>query len=475
MSYLDQTLRVLPEAILSVFGTLVMVLSPLVKRPRTLGYLALAGLVLALGGAVWLANHQGPAFGGQILSDGFSVFFRALFILIAIAVVCGSFDYLERDGLESGEYYALVLLSVVGQGLMAAAAELVLLFIALEISSLATYVLAGYRRGDPRSAEAALKYFLLGSFATAFLLYGIALVYGATGSTQLPEIRAALSRGAPALVGVATALMFVGLAFKISSAPFQIWAPDVYQGAPAPVTALLSAGPKAAAFAVFLRVFITGLSPDGGYFWLLWFSAALSMFVGNLAALVQGNIKRMLAYSSVAHAGYVLVAFSARSESGVAAALFYLCAYAVMNVGAFMVVAHFANTGEKYVDIADYCGLGRKHPALAACLTVFLLSLIGMPLTGGFFGKFYIVTAAVHARLTGLAVLAVINSAIAAYYYLRVIVAMYMEEGADDVPVLRLPAAAALVLLATVAGTFYLGVFPSQILDWATRSAASFR
>ena len=471
MNYSLQTARVLPEVILTLFGVGIMLAGPLIRRQRVLGYAALAGLGAALLGALALIHYRGSAFNGQILTDNFSIFFRVLFILIAALVVSASLDYLDHEGLQSGEYYALILLGVVGQGLMAASVELVMIFIALEISSISTYILAGYRRNDPRSSEASLKYFLLGSFATAFLLYGIALVFGATGTTHLAGIRQALDKGPAPLVGLATALMFVGFGFKVAAAPFQVWLPDVYQGAPMPVTALLSAGPKAAAFAVFLRVFLTGLAPAQSWFWLLWLSAVLSMFVGNLAALVQGNIKRMLAYSSIAHAGYVMVAFTARSELGVAAALFYLAAYALMNLGAFMVVSHFGNEGERYVNIEDYRGLAYKHPALAAALSLFLLSLIGVPLPGGFFGKFYIFRAALEARLTWLTVLAVVNSVVAAYYYLRVIVVMYMQEPAPDIPVLRLPPAVAFVLILTATGTFYLGIFPGQVLAWATQSA----
>ncbi len=471
MTYWLQTLRILPEVVLTVFGTAIMLAAPLTRRRRALGYTALVGLGVALVSAFVLLDYRGTAFNGQILTDNFSIFFRVFFILIGALVVFASFDYLEREGLNTGEYYALILLSVVGQGLMAASVELVMIFIALEISSISTYILAGYRRNDPRSAEAALKYFLLGSFATAFLLYGIALVFGATGSTYLPNIRRALDQGASPLVGVATALMFVGLGFKVAAAPFQVWTPDVYQGAPTPITALLSVGPKAAAFAVFLRVFLSGLAPAEGAFWLLWVSAVLSMFVGNLAAIVQANIKRMLAYSSIAHAGYVLVAFAARSEMGVTAALFYLAAYAAMNLGAFIVVSHFGNEGERYTEIDDYRGLGYKFPALAAALTLFLLSLIGIPLTGGFFGKFYIFRAALNARLTWLVVLAVINSAIASYYYLRVIVVMYMQEPAPEVPCPRLPPAVAFALLVATVGTLYLGIFPGRVLAWAAQSA----
>jgi NADH-quinone oxidoreductase subunit N len=477
MTMTDQTMRILPEVILAVAGTLIMVLSPIVKRARVLGYLALLSLGIALGAAFGIAGDSGTAFSGQILNDGFGIFFRVLFILIGALVILTSFEYLEREGIETGEFYALVLMSVVGQGLMACSVELVMIFIALEISSISTYILCGYRRADPRGVESALKYFLLGSFATGFLLYGIALIFGATGSTNLHEIRTMIQQVNGPLVGMAAALMFVGLAFKVSGAPFQVWTPDVYEGAPTPVTALMSAGPKAAAFAIFLRIFLSGLTPEANYFWLLWTCAALSMFVGNLAALVQTNIKRMLAYSSIAHAGYVLAAFTARSVLGVTAAMFYLAAYCAMNIGTFLVVTHLSGQGETQLSIRNYRGLGRRRPMLAACLTVFMLSLIGIPLTGGFFGKFYIVTAIIDARLPGLAVIMMINSAIAAYYYLRVVVTMYMEDQAeaDAQPATALGAAAAAVLVLTLGGVFYLGISPDRVLTWAAQGANIFK
>ena len=476
MDYGLQLLRLLPEAVLAVFGIAIMLAEPFVQQKRKLGYLAVVGLLVALVGAVIQTGYLGPAFSDQIVNDWFAIFFRVLFILIGILVVFSSFQYLERDAIHHGEYYALVLLSIVGQCLMAASVELITIFLGLEISSIATYILAGFRPGEAKSSEAALKYFLLGSFATAFLLYGIALIFGATGTTYLTGIRASLeSQGAGPLVAVAAALMFVGFGFKVASAPFHIWTPDVYEGSPTPVTAFMSAGPKAAAFAVFLRVFLTALEPAGGWFWLLWISAVLSMFVGNLAALVQSNIKRMLAYSSIAHAGYMLVAFAARSELGVAAVLFYLAAYCAMNLGAFAVVSHFGSERERYTTIDDYTGLAHRHPALAAVLTIFLLSLIGIPLTGGFFGKFYIFRAALNADLVGLTVLGVLNSAIASYYYLRVVVVMYMREPVTEAPVERVPGSIRFVLGLTAAATFYLGIFPGLVLQFARRSAEMLR
>jgi NADH-quinone oxidoreductase subunit N len=295
-------------------------------------------------------------------------------------------------------------------------------------------------------------------------------MFGATGSTNIDVISASLRSGNNQLLPyVAVALMFVGLGFKVASAPFHIWTPDVYEGAPAPVVGLMSTGPKAAAFAVLLRVLFETNAP--GRFWLLWVSAALSMTLGNIGALVQDNVKRLLAYSSIAHAGYLLIAFAAQPELGTSAAMFYTAAYAAMNVGAFAVVSHFANAGEKYVTLEDYAGLGRRSPWLAATLTFFLMSLMGIPITGGFFAKFYVLSAALHANLVGLTIIGVLNSAVGAYYYLRIVVMMYMREPRAEVPLTRVPAAAGLAMAVCVLATLYLGVFPGRVLDFATRSA----
>jgi len=398
-------------------------------------------------------------------------------ISVGILVVLASYRFLDREGAETGEYHALILFSVVGQCVMVAANELIMIFIGLEISSIASYVLAGFLRDDKRANEASLKYFLLGSFATAFFLYGIAWIYGLTGSTNLAAIRGALASRdlapSPVLVGFSAALMFVGLGFKVSGAPFQIWAPDVYQGAPTPVSAFMSAGPKAAAFAVFLRIFMGAFEPIGaGWEPLVWLSALLSMTIGNFAALTQSNIKRLLAYSSIAHAGYVLVALAARSETGTAAAMFYLAAYALMNIGAFAVVAHLSGKGERFLSVDDFAGLAARQPFTAALLTIFLLSLIGVPLTGGFFGKFYIFKAALQSSLVWLTVLGLLTSAVAAYYYLRILVVMYMHEPSEAVTLAEpLGAGMRAALVLPALGTFFLGVAPSAVLNFAMKSA----
>jgi len=501
----EELITVLPEAILTVAAVVVMLLAAFLRKTREAGCAATAliGFAGAMASLFWLRPSRELAFNDMIRLDPFSIFFHMLFVATGAAIVLSSASYLRRERLPAGEFYALLLFATAGMGLMASSNDLVLGFIGLEISSLSSYVLAGFRRNAATSSESALKYFLLGSFATAFLLYGIALMYGAVGTTRLTAIQAALGGGAsrvtagnlagealsgsaviapaaaqlsrslpPGLLALAIGLIFVGLAFKISAAPFQVWTPDVYQGAPTPVTAFLSTGSKAAAFALFLRIFYVAL--DGGlYPWpaLLWVSAALSMFVGNLAALRQSNLKRLLAYSSIAHAGYMLVAFTANSADGVAAVMFYLVAYTLMNLGAFAVIAHLGNAGERNVEISDYAGLGYRSPLLAGCLSIFLLSLIGIPLTAGFLGKFYAFRAAVQTDMIGLTVLAVINSAIAAYYYLRILVAMYMSAPVREVPVEPVPRAVRWVLGVCAAGTLLLGVVPQPVLNFAMQAS----
>jgi NADH-quinone oxidoreductase subunit N len=413
--------------------------------------------------------------------DSYATYFRLLLLTIGALTILISAGYLAAEGHESGEFYALLLFSIVGQCLMAASNELIMIFLGLEASSISTYVLAGYLRHDKRNNESALKYFLLGSFATAFLLYGIAWIYGLTGKTNLSEIRALLLNTSSmpnlTLLAAATALMFAGFTFKVSAAPFQMWAPDVYQGAPAPVSGFMSAGPKAAAFAMFLRVLMTAFEPlKDRWQGVFWVSALATMVIGNFAALRQTNIKRLLGYSSIAHAGYVMVALTARSDVGTAAAMFYLAAYAFMNLGAFAVVTHVARRGERFVDISDFAGLGQRQPVVAGLLTVFLLSLTGIPLTGGFFGKFYIFKAALDSGLVWLAVLGLAMSAVAAYYYLRIVVVMYMQapvEGAEELPAPN--AGITFVLWGAALATLVLGILPSPVLDYAGKSASLLR
>jgi NADH-quinone oxidoreductase subunit N len=463
--------RLAPELVLCSAGTLLMLLEPFLPLRRRRGIstvLAVAGAVLALAATIYPLKNSGTAFGGLLAIDGVSNFFHLLVGAVALLVILASTEYLAREDLAAGEFYALVFFATAGMGVMASAQELVTAFIGLEMSSISSYILASYRRRALKSNESAMKYFLLGSFATAFFLYGIAMVYGATGTTFLPQMNAGPQN--LTLLRLGFAMLFIGLAFKVAAAPFQIWTPDVYEGAPTPVTALFSAGPKAAAFALLLRIFATVTTAHEFWFRALWISAALTMFVGNLGALVQTNVKRMLAYSSIAHAGYVLVAFAASSRIGLAAALYYLLAYALMKLGAFTVVSHLGGVGERHLEISDYAGLGQRQPATAAALTLYLLSLLGLPITAGFLGKFYIFKAALDSRLIWLAILMAVNSVIGAYYYLRVIVVMYMREPQEGVARIRVPVTVGLVLVITAAATIYLGLFPDRVMDFASQA-----
>ncbi len=468
-----ELIRFMPEIILTLAGVLIMVLEPLTREEskRNLAGIAFAALATAMFAALIAQNNSGYAFHHMLVVDGFGTFFRILVCAVGLLTILLSVAYLEREKHQQGEYYALILFSVTGQCIMATANELIMVFIGIEISSIASYVLAGYLRDDKRSNESAIKYFLLGSFATAFLLYGVSWVYGLTGTTNLDGIRAAILEpnfsSGDSLIGLAAALMAVGFAFKVAAVPFQGWAPDVYQGAPAPISAFMSVGPKAAAFAVFLRVFRTAFAPVSDR-WepIVALVALATMTVGNFAALRQTNIKRLLAYSSIANAGYLLVAVSSRSELGVQAVMFYLAAYVAMTMGAFAIITHFSRQGERFVEIGDLSGLAAKQPVLAGLFTIFALSMIGIPLTAGFFGKFYIFKAALDSHLVWLTVIGLLNSAVAAYYYLQILVVMYMHEPGTAVEEME-PVSGGITITAWVAAvaTLVLGIFPDLLLN----------
>src|ERR1700752_295977 len=469
--------RLAPEIILCATGILIMVLDPFVgpARQRTLGYFALAGAIAALFTIRLAVIDPGLAYSGLIRADAVSVFVHVVVIGAAAIAILGSLTYLDQEGIQRGEYYALVLFATAGMGILAGANELITAFIGLEMSSISSYILAGFRRRAVQSNEASLKYFMLGSFATAFFLYGSAMTYGATGTTRIDAIQAAFQITPPAgLAILGLGLMFVGLGFKVVAAPFQIYAPDVYQGSPTPVTALLASAPKVATFAVMVRIFCVAFGTSSDlWFWAVWVSAALTMCIGNFAALVQTNVKRMLAYSSIAHAGYILVAFAAATDLGVAAILFYLASYALMKIGAFLVLSHLGQQGEKRLEIQDYAGLGSKQPVLAACFSLFLLSLLGLPATGGFLGKFFAFQAALDSRIVWLVVIAAINSVVGSYYYLRVIVAMYFWEPSRDYVPTPVAASLATALAVCAVGELYLGVFPGRVLSLARAAADS--
>jgi NADH-quinone oxidoreductase subunit N len=476
--------RILPEIILTLTGVLIMLIDASLPQGwprRTLGWLAALGTTVALWASLWqLSLPVGTGFYGTVETSPFTIFFHVLICGIVLVALLLALDTLPEESHHQGEYYALVVFGAVGMCLLTSAVELLVVFIALEISSIATYILAGYRKQTGRGPEAAIKYFLLGSFATAFLLYGIALIFGATGTTQIYEIAHALAPmpNVPnlPLVLASLCLMLVGILFKVSAAPFHVWTPDVYEGAPTPVVALLSTAPKAAAFALLLRVLYEEF-PTLHSVWapVLWTVAVLSMTVGNLAALRQQNVKRMLAYSSIAHAGYLLAAFAGLGTSGIAAASFYIAAYAAMNVGIFAVVTVVSGYDERLPLIEDFRGLIYRSPVLGCFLIFFLLSLVGIPFTGGFFGKFYSFSAAVDGTAIWLAIIGLLNSGIAAAYYLRLAFAsaqrpLEQNPGTSDHST-PMGVAVAAALLFAAAATLILGIVPNQILH-ASEAAA---
>jgi NADH-quinone oxidoreductase subunit N len=482
MNTTPDVLRILPEVLLTVTGVLIMLIEPVLPKSvsrKSMGWLAVLGVLAAL--AASLYQYQlppGTGFFGFVQTDAFSVFFHVVICGIALTSLLIALDATSDATPALGEYFALVAFGAVGMLLMTSAVELLLVFIGLEISSISTYVLAGFRNRSAKGPEAALKYFLLGSFATAFTLYGIALIFGATGTTAIYAIstRLALSQ-TPLLAVVGLGMIIIGLGFKVSAAPFQVWTPDVYEGASSPVVALLSTAPKVAAFAVLLRV-LYGALPALHAHWvaILWWLSVLSMTFGNLGALRQKNVKRLLAYSSIAHAGYLLAAFTALSADGIAAASFYALSYAAMNVGIFAVVSHAGGFDDRLSLIEDYRGLAWRSPLLGGAMSFFLISLIGIPFTGGFFGKFYVFSAVLRSGLVWLAIIGLINSGIAAFYYLRVVAALYSKP-ADSSPVATVPRATVpllFALLITVVTTLILGIAPGQILGAAKAGAATY-
>jgi NADH-quinone oxidoreductase subunit N len=477
-------LALLPELILTLTGVLIMLAEPCLaptSSRKPLGWIAIAGTVASLVAAWYQIFSLGTAihaFSDTIQVDAFSVLFHYVIGAIVLVTLLGSLDYFEGNASHAGEYFALLCFGAVGMMLMTCSVELLMVFVGLEISSITTYILCGFRKGQATGSESAIKYFLLGSFATAFFLYGVALAFGATGSTNLYAIAHGLeTTSTPALALMALAMILIGLAFKVSAAPFHVWTPDVYQGAPAPVVGLMSTAPKAAAFAVLLRVTFTGF-PQMQHRWtlLMWILAVLSMTVGNLGALLQRDVKRLLAYSSIAHAGYLLVAFTAFPFDGIAAACFYTAAYAAMQVGAFAAITQIGGYDERARTIDDYTGLGQKRPWLAALLAFFLLSLIGIPFTGGFFGKFYVFSAAIHGGHVWLAVVGLLNSGVACFYYLRLLVAVYTKPGSESAHLTPLrpagvPAAIGMALAA--AATLALGILPGGAISFAEYASHS--
>jgi NADH-quinone oxidoreductase subunit N len=468
-----------PEIVIAIFGFLVLmvdVFSPKKERKGYLGVISLIGILIAFFYTLPLMGSVNSGFGGMFTADGYALFFKITFMIIAFLTVLISMGYAHREGIDFGEYYALILFATLGMMLMAAGTHLIIIFLGLETMSISIYILAGMMREDRKSVESALKYFLLGAFATCFLLYGIALLYGATGSFYLKDIAVYISSKNllrnPMLL-MSLVFLTIGFGFKIAAVPFHMWTPDVYEGAPTSITAFMATGVKAAGFSALVRVFFSALPafrPD----WtsIMWVIALATMTLGNIVAISQTNIKRMLAYSSIAHAGYILVAFVAGNDLGTSGILFYLMAYAFMNLGAFTVVILLGKKGEENTLIKDYAGIGFKYPFLAAAMTIFLLSMAGIPPLGGFMAKFYVFSAAVKEKFYWLAILGVLNSAVSVYYYLRVTVLMYFRESEREITGLQFSPASVFALILAVIGTLYMGIFPANVLSFAQKSIA---
>nr|ADI17950.1 NADH:ubiquinone oxidoreductase subunit 2 (chain n) [uncultured Desulfobacterales bacterium HF0200_07G10] len=461
-----------PVLVLSVFAMLVLVLDLWGGRNKTLlVFTSLIGLLMTAISA--FAKNPIPAysFNDSYIVDHLSLFFICIFTISSALAILLSVEYNEREGIRAGEYYALILFCTVGMILLASSTDMIMIFLGIEIISICLYVLAGIRRVDHRSNEAALKYFLLGAFATGFLLYGMTLVYGSTGSTNLFKIADFVknpSVQSNPLLLMGLVLLVIGFGFKVASVPFHMWAPDVYQGAPTPVTAFMAVGPKAAAFAAFFRVFAEAF-PEMSPSWemLLSIIAVLSMFVGNLGAILQTNIKRMLAFSSISHAGYILMAVIAKNSLGSSSLLFYMLSYAFMTFGVFGIVIILGRKGEENLEIKNYSGLAYKHPVIALSMTIFLLSLGGLPPFAGFVAKFYLFSAAIQKGMLTLVIIAVLNSAISFYYYLKIVVFMYMKEPEVEFKISLTPITLFVILIGVI-GTINLGIFPNSIIALAT-------
>jgi NADH-quinone oxidoreductase subunit N len=470
---------IMPSLVLSVFGMVLLLVSVFSPRGKTTHIAWLSIIALIVTAFVSLSGWNNPqaGFAGSVVLDNFATFFSMTCILAAALTILMSDSYLKREGYPVGEYYPLILFTTAGAMWMASGTDLMTIFLGLEVLSVSLYVLAGFFRGQVRSNEAGLKYFFLGAFSTGFLLYGVALLYGVTGTTKI----AGIAQFVQAMPDTTSNIMFVaggmllltGFLFKVAAAPFHMWTPDVYQGAPTPITAFMSAGPKAAAFAAFIRVTIVGLeSIQADITAVFWVLAVLTMTVGNFIALSQKDIKRMLAYSSISHAGYALVGLVAWNEIGVTGIMFYMLVYTFMNMGAFAVLVLVGKKGEENLTVDGLAGMGYKRPVLAVALCIFIFSLMGMPPTAGFAAKFYIFAGAIKAGYVWLAVIGVLNSAVSLYYYLRIMVSMYFKDPQEDFSWVTMNTATAISIVIALAGVLVMGVVPGPFM--ALAKAAGF-
>jgi len=464
---------ILPEIIIGAFALLVMLIAPFISREKRwlTGHVAWIGVIAAAASLFSIWGTNTATFAGLYLVDSFSLMFKAVFLLGTLLVIFMSDNFIRSRLWPAGEFYSLLLFATLGMMMMSSAGDLIVFFIGLEVMSVCLYVLAGFHREDHKSNEASIKYFLLGAFATGFIVFGLAFVYGALGTTSIATVFSQelfKFDNSHFYLMFGGAMLLIGLGFKIASFPFHMWVPDVYHGAPTMVTAFMSAGPKAAAISVLLRVFLYAFSEYSiqlvPIFWAL---SILTMFTGNIFAIAQSNVKRMLAYSSIAHAGYVMIAFSAASPEAVSAAAFYMLAYTVMNIGAFMVVLTVEAKEDGDTDFTGFTGLGRRHPILGAVMTLFMISLAGIPPTAGFAAKFYLFKAAIMQGHVLLAVIAVINSLISVYYYLRIVVVMFMIDTESEYKPVSYPAFLYVGLVVAVMGVFALGLFPNVIFPFS--------
>jgi NADH-quinone oxidoreductase subunit N len=458
--------KMLPEIVLATLALVIIVLDLFISRKETVGLLSIVSVAFA---ALFIPQSFGKAFGGMFISDGYSLFFKFIFFVNLILTVLISLRYIKIERANFGEYYSLIMFSTLGMMIMASAGDLIVLYLGLELMALSTYVLAGFIRHDPRSNEASLKYFFLGAFSSALLLYGVMLLYGQTGTTDISLIGAALAGKELTMPMLLSIIFLMGaFGFKISLVPFHMWAPDVYEGAPTSITAFMSVGPKAAGFAALGRVFLTGLEPyQVEWTWILIGLSILTMAVGNIIAIQQRNMKRMLAYSSIAHAGYAVIGIIAGGSEGVSSMMYYLLIYAFMNMGTFAIVIMLRSEGFRGDSLDDYKGFAKTHPLSAAIMLIFMFSLTGIPPTAGFQGKFYLFTAAVGSGYTWLAVVAVIFSAISAFFYLRVVMYMYMHEPEGEAPQLASSLPLGLALIVATLVVIVIGIYPSPFLAFA--------